>query len=261
MDDPFASPASESYVPPPRLAPPDFQERELSASEVLALTGQLLSANPGQFIAIAALVGLPASFVTEGAPYLWPALEGSLSEVALSLAVGMWETLATLAIARCTEAMLLGHPSTAGAELQAGLARLPASIVANFLTMLIILPLFLLLILPGLIAGGRLLLVTYVIAARGSGPLAALARSNELTQRRTGKAVAYFMLIMVWSGVVGALGGAASLLTLTPELSTLAHVAASLIGSMLGVPVTVLLGVVFLNWDRMADFFAEERAR
>jgi hypothetical protein len=259
LDNPFASPATESAAPAPGLAPADFAESELNFNEVVSLASRVLAARAAPVVILSALISAPGAVLLEGSGYWWPSVADSAVMAGLLVAVGLWESLTTLALTRLTAATLDGRRRGAAGHLGASLAQLPASIAADLLAMLVIMPLLMLLLVPGFIAASRLLFVSYAIAARGAGPVEALRRSNRLVRGRTVRAFGYMVLVYGWGFLMGQLPDLTAQLELSAPLTTSLRVAAQLVGSVANAPVIVLLAVVFLNWDRLEDGLGSAR--
>lgn len=183
----------------------------LSYTEVWNEAMALIRRHRPVLVALAgAFYFLPNLFVAYLAPFEVPRQGISLVEAMVAHVRGNWAILiaATLVELAGTLAVLnlLLKPGgrTVGAAIAGSLALLPTVFVAGFLTNLMLLAGFVLLVLPGIYLLGRLALVpASIVGEEQRNPLAAIRRSLALTQSRGWAVAGLFVLVFVLAAVTG----------------------------------------------------------
>jgi Membrane domain of glycerophosphoryl diester phosphodiesterase len=149
-----------------------------------------------------------------------PATDTGAAWAGLIISTALQSVAAALAVAACfkvVSAAHLGEHARAGESLRYGLSRLLPLIAAYLAVWLILIPGFLLLLVPGVWLAVRLAMTFPVVVAERAGPLRAIGRSWTLTDGHFWRTFATLLVLVliafvtsiVFLGVVGAIGAAA----------------------------------------------------
>jgi hypothetical protein len=154
--------------------------------------------------------------------------------------------LATMAIAKLAESSLQGQPVTWRASLRHALARWPASLSANLLTVLIVAGLLLLLVVPGIIWSVYYVFVVYAVALRGLSGKKALDYSKSLVKGHWWEVFAYLFVIQLLGFLAGFL--VAAPLAIAPDHLAIRVLSDTLVDVAYAMTICMIT-VYFLNND------------
>ena len=228
------------------------QLRPLSVGEVLDASFKVVRQSFGTLVLCVLVVALPLNILTtliqastsdnafnlDTAPNdvsTGTAAAGSLLVALLSLVL---TTIAAAACFRAVSATYLGEKPTVGESLSFAASRLVPLIVLSILYVLGLIVPFLLLVIPGIWLSVAWSVSYPALMAEGLGPVAALGRSFRLVRGRWwptfGALVVMYLIVLVISGILGVLLGAAFVASVDSEavaavLTTIINTVSSLI--------------------------------
>ncbi len=181
-----------------------YEIRAMTLGEVLDTAFQLVRNHAATLIGISLTVTLP----TQLAVYLLQNTSNPNTAAIIAGGIGfalfmlVVSPIVSAAITHAISEVYLGRSASYGASLGRGVNLLVKLMGTAFLVVLILIPAFLLLIIPGLYLSIAFMLVYQVIVIEGSAGSTAIKRSYQLTKGNMLRVLAVYLVAMLLMGVV-----------------------------------------------------------
>lgn len=231
-------------------APPDrvLDSKQLTLSEVLALSWSVWVKNLGVIVLLTLLTAIPTNLILEAVTPGAGATAHDLGRfiritLLLQLLLG---SLSAMGIAYLVAEAVSGREVRFGAALRHAFSRWLAAVGTGFIENIILACLFLLLIVPGIIWLGYYTFSTYVVALRDLAGKRALDYSKDLVHGRWWRVVGFVFAVLALTAFPFIL-----VQSIVPSGNAIISFVTSTLGDVLMSFLTVAIGVLFLNLDAL----------